>query len=314
MSAAMTLVVLIASRDAIDPATDALRTAAHAALGVDVDVLVHFVQEMPPDDVALETGRALSADAVAEVAWADADHRHAALHVHIQGANRWIDRDIGFDPADADVERGRTLGFAVAAMMPDEMRTRAPAPVEPPAATVSSADEGPARSANPHASHPSRGAIDLLAAGAAGGDATGIGGQLVVRLYLDPHWALVGSAGGRVGQDSGAQATALFLFGGPGLSWRGLPADSRFRVGARLDLLAMRESLSRTGADAQSRWLPGADLMAELSGQVTRGAALMLAAGGEGAFGTTDVFVRGQKVSTIPLLRLVASAGVELVF
>jgi hypothetical protein len=314
MSAALTLVVFIASRDATDPATYALKAAARVALGADVDVLVHLVSELPSDESALETGRTLSADAVAEVTWADAEHRHARLHVHTRAASHWIDRDIGFDPSDADAERGRTIGFSVAAMMPDQVRPSAPirplpvdsADVRPNPSTVHAADAGP---------HRTRGSLDVLLAGAAGGDATGIGGAVGVRYFLDSHLALTGAAGARVGQDSAAQATALILFAGPGLSWRAFPADARFRVGPRLDLFVMRESSSRADSpSAQTRWVAAADLLVEATLRMTPGAALLLGAGGETAFGTTDVFVRGQKVSTFPPLRFIATAGVEASF
>jgi hypothetical protein len=281
---------------------------------------------MPSDDGALEIGRGLSADAVAEVTWADASHRHASLHVHPRPLSRWIDRDIGFDPSDADVERGRTLGFAVAAMLPDRVRPQLPpqppGAVVPPALPPGSEDldiengtgTGRRRGTGTEGGAHAHGAVDVVAAAAAGGDATGIGGGLALRILLDAHFAVIGSGGVRVGSDSSAQATPLILFVGAGLGWRAMGEDARFRFGFRLDGFGMRESLSRTGAGAQARWVPAADLLAEGILRMTQGAGVVLGVGAESAFGTTDVFVRGQKVSTIPPLRFIGVLGIEAAF
>jgi len=302
MSGSLILVVLIVSQDASDPLVLSLGAAARKALGA-TDVVVRAVPQLPSDEEAI--AGAETAEALAEISWADPEHRHATLRVHPRTASRWIDRDIGFDPSDADVERGRTLAFAVAAMLPDR-----PTPEPPPPPPVAKPQEAPPVQGWPR----SRAAVDVLAAAEVGGVATGAGGMLTAKLLLGEHVALLASGGVLAGQDPAASASTLFAEVGGGLGWRALGVDARLRPGARFEVYAMHESLGRSGEADQGRWLPGASLLADAAWRLTPGAAVVLGVGGEAALGTTDVYVRGEKVSTIPALRLLGVAGLEASF
>jgi hypothetical protein len=82
-------------------------------------VELRATRDLPSDGLAIAAEQQAHADAVAEVTWSDGAHRQARLHVHLARTGRWVDRSIGFQPSDADAERGRTIGFAVASMIPE---------------------------------------------------------------------------------------------------------------------------------------------------------------------------------------------------
>ena len=119
MADAATLVVLVAAGAARDPTTVAMTAAARDALG-GAAVEVRETRVLPNDEAALAAEANVHAEAVVEVGWADGRHRQATLRLHIATAGgRWIERVVRFKPSDAYAERGRTLGFAVASMLPE---------------------------------------------------------------------------------------------------------------------------------------------------------------------------------------------------
>jgi len=116
---AVTLIVLVAAGAAGDPTTVAMKGATRDALGGALVEVREARGAAPDDDAALATETSAHADAVVELGWTDPRHRQATLRVHIASAGRWIERVIAFRPSDAPTEKGRTLGFAVASMLPD---------------------------------------------------------------------------------------------------------------------------------------------------------------------------------------------------
>jgi hypothetical protein len=118
MADPVSLIVLVAAGMAGDPTTLAMLRAARDALG-DAPVEVREAHATPSDDDALAVEQQGHADAVVELAWIGAGRQHAKLRLHIARTGRWVERTIGFRPADAPAERGRTLGFAVASILPE---------------------------------------------------------------------------------------------------------------------------------------------------------------------------------------------------
>ena len=323
--------ILVASGSSSEPATKAMVRAVHEAVGRDAEILVHEAAALEPgatrnavDDDAVALGRTLGASAVVELLWKDVEHRRATLHVRIQSSPRWADRDIGFDALDVEAERGRMLGFALASMMPEEIRSPAPPlPVPaPPLPPPPPPEERPV----PPPGEPIRwhGAVDAACNGSLGGDATGLGGSISGSWDFAPTLSLRVGAAARVGQVEAAGATSLIVYGAIGLAWRVVPATTRrsLGVGVRLDLLGIRDEVSRPSTDGgtthSSLLLPGADLALEASWLFARtgksALSIFASAGGEAAFGATPVFVHGERVATIPPARGVGELGARVHF
>ncbi|HXX70243.1 MAG TPA: hypothetical protein VEK07_23895 [Polyangiaceae bacterium] len=119
MADAVTLIVLVAASEASSPTTRAMTHAMHEALGPSAHVIVHETSGDPNDAEALAAERKDGSDAVVELVWADAHHREATLRAHIARSRRWLERSLTFRPSDAEAERGRTLGFTAASVLPE---------------------------------------------------------------------------------------------------------------------------------------------------------------------------------------------------
>jgi hypothetical protein len=114
--------------------------ATQDVLGARAHVAIVEVAGEPTDAAALETETREHANAVVELSWPDARHQRALLKLHLAASGatgRWVERTIGFAPSDVETERGRTLGFAIASILP---------PDEPPPDVGAAA---PASGANP---------------------------------------------------------------------------------------------------------------------------------------------------------------------
>src|SRR5208283_4723946 len=117
MADPVTLFILVAAGERAD-LTRAMVGATHEALGASAVVVVREVSGELSDAEAMATERSERADAVVELSWVDSRHQQAALRMHVAQEERWVERSIGFLRSDADSERGRTLGFAIASVFP----------------------------------------------------------------------------------------------------------------------------------------------------------------------------------------------------
>jgi hypothetical protein len=302
--------------------------AVREALGADAQVIIREAPRVPSDDDAIALARELQASAVIELLWKDPEHRRATLHFHAEpAASRWTDREVGFDATDADAERGRMIGFALASMLPERASAMpAPAPASPPPTTPplpSQRDpderEREARSERPTEppGEPLRwlGAVDLAAVGSLGGDATGLGGALSARWDFAPALSVRLAGGVRAGEVGAADASSTIWSGALGLVWRALPTTTTRSLGLalRADGLALQYRLSRASSHA-TLWLPGADLALEGSWMFARPLALFAAVGGEVAFGAPEVFLFSNQVTTISPVRGLGEAGIRVHF
>lgn len=139
------VIVFVAAGGAADATTRAMERAAQDALGLEAHVDVHETGTVPSDLDVLVSEQKAHAAAVVELTWAE-QGRQARLRVHVARSGRWISRSIGFVPSDADAERGRTIGFAVASMLPgtaEEPTPHAPEP-SPPEASAAAPPPAPA--------------------------------------------------------------------------------------------------------------------------------------------------------------------------
>jgi hypothetical protein len=145
MSGALTLVVFVAGAEPDGDVATSLARAAREALGA--DTRIDLRSGSPTDDEALAEEQRRRATAVVELSFADPKHRAGKLRVHVSQSGRWLERSIGFGTTDAEAERGRTLGFAAASMLPE---AGAATPTESSAPSPSPAPEtsGPPRVAH----------------------------------------------------------------------------------------------------------------------------------------------------------------------
>jgi hypothetical protein len=126
MAAPVTLIVLVAAGQAASPLTIAMAQATHDAFaGAVTDT--RETRAVPTDADALLAEAISHPDAVAQVLW-EPRHRHAKLRMHFARSQRWVERSFDFSPSDPAVERGRTLGFAAAAMLPGAAEEAAVSP------------------------------------------------------------------------------------------------------------------------------------------------------------------------------------------
>ena len=344
---ALTLLVLISSgdggRDASGPVATSMARAVREAVGGDAQVIIRETAKAPSDDDAIALGRELHANAVIELLWKDLEHRRATLHFHAEpGPARWTDREVGFDATDADAERGRMIGFALASMLPERANAApsaapaaaapVPAPTTPatPSAAPASSRRDSEESAGDGERHGARseappespgevlrwvGSVDLAASGSLGGDATGLGAVLAGRWDFAPALSARLAGAVRGGEVGAADASSTIWSGAAGLVWRALPATTTRSLGlaVRADALAIEYRLSRASSHA-TLWLPGADLAVEASWMLARPVALFAAVGAEAAFGATDVFLFSNRVTTIPPVRGLGEAGIRAHF
>ena len=326
----LTVVVLVAQPANGDGRSvdDALRKAARDTLGPNTTVDVRDVAELPDDAAAESLGRDVGAGAVVEIAWRDAAMRSATIRVRV-GTAEWLDREIGFAPSDADNEEGRTLGFAIASMIPEGLaRPASPPPPSslPPIAVGSPIAPGPPVAHErlaPHDPGNYVGALEIngVAAQALGGYGGGAGGAAAVHLYLSPHFAFRAGGGARVGEVGPAQATLRTFVMSTGIAWRSGSATraAPFSIGVRTDFLVAYESVTHLSPDDPQRvregtWVPGADLMLEGSWLFAEGAAGVLSVGGEAFFGSSDIFVHDRLVTSLVPLHLLAEVGLRTRF
>ena len=339
LPAAVSVIVILASGDPGDGSTRAIEQSLHSALGSDAMVTVRTT---PPADVS---DAALSASATSEhatlvgvVSWAERQRR-VTIHFLTPPADRWTDREIRFDAADAPTERGRTVGFALASMVSDEAlgasdRARhdaavpaAPPPAPPaPVATVapSITPGGAARESDGSPPRPraTRLALDASAVGMSGvgGYAGGFGGVLGFRVVLAGPVSMRVGLGARVGEVEPAQATSRVYTGALGLAWQPwLDSDHRWSAGARLDALVLRHELVHFSDDDPqpahlARFMPGADAALEGSYRLADYASLIAAGGAEIAFGETDVYLHGNQVASVAPVRLFVETGLRVTF
>jgi hypothetical protein len=325
--AAVSVLVIIASGDPADGSTQAMEQALRGALGRDVQVAVRSSSDAASDESLVTAANNEHAALLVVVAWSERPRR-ATLRIVKPADGRWTDREIRFDAADVATERGRTVGFALASMMPeDALSTPERAPPPPPAAAAgvappSSAARSPGELAPPYIPAPNPLALEAsaLAVTAPGGYGGGLGGVVAIRLPIGGAFALRGALSVRGGEVAPAQATSRVIVGGAGVAWQPwLDARRRWALGARFDALLVHHDLGHLSQDDPevthlSRFLPGFDVALEAGYRFADRAAFVAAAGAEVALGTTDVVVRDHQVASLTPARVLFELGLRVSF
>lgn len=315
--ASVTVVVILASGDPGDGSTAALNRALRGALGDRAEIVVGASEDRATPSPSTF---------VARVEWLEGEKRAV---VRTSDGTHSAAREIRFDANDAPSERGRTVGFALASMVPDAPPespppAKVPAPVPPPViapspmpAVVPGIREAPPKAVTKKAP---RFSLELLGQGATGirGTAGGLGGAVGGRLVL-PHGFNARLAFGlRLGEVPSAQATSRVLLPSIGAGYL-YPITDALLVGGRVDFLAIYQYVAHFSADdpepdGRGRWMPGVDARLEGAFRVTESTALTLGFGPEVAFGTTRIYVAGQETDPIPPLRFCGEVGITVAF
>lgn len=267
-------------------------------------------------------------DGVVELSFS-AEGQKARLHCYLAHEKLWLDREISFGDSSGGArneisERGRLLGFAVATMYAsdaddatDERRAPSPPAVSSPEVVSKPSEQ---RQTQPQPATPSerraRSVAEFAAVMSTGleGTASGLGASAGFRHALTgPVWARLFIAG-RSGNIPEAQASTRTALMGGGAAFAFLPDSSSFELGTRLDLFASYFDVSHLSEDdiapdSRSRWLAGADLVAEGGFRVTRDAGVFLGAGFEATLGKTEIYTHHQRVAVVPPLRATAELG-----
>jgi hypothetical protein len=348
MADPVTLFILVAAGERPD-LTRAMVGATRDALGANAVVVVREATGEPNDPEALAIERSESADAVAELSWTDARHQQASVKMHTARDQRWVERSIGFLRLDADAERGRTLGFTIASILPQAPPAPSPSPAMPaptgtsgaPSITSPSApspavpiEQSPTSPSEPTATPtppqppaPARRlnlAIDALAIGSvatAGNSNVGTGGGIAIQWFPYRHLSLRVGGGLRAGTIDAAEANTLTTLVSAGAAfhpWR-TSVTHPFGASLRAEFLFLDESVTHFGqspevTEVKYRRFPGLDVAANVSWRFAPDVEIVAGGGIEELFGTAYLDIHGGHVATLTPLAVTAETGLRLDF
>jgi hypothetical protein len=315
------LLLVLAQDPAADSAASAM--AASAADGLDgrVHVELERVTTLPADDEAIHRGAAVKAGAVIEVSWPDADGRRAHLHAHLRPTASWIDRDVTFEPTSSAWERGRAVGLAIAAMVPDEDEPK-PQPEPPPIAVetpplVTTVTPPPVVDRPPVAQPPRASPFQASLAGELGTGVSG-GARAGITWFFAPRVGLHVDVGGRASTVSAVNARVLRFDAGVGAAVRlyGVDGGSSFVVYG--EVRAIRDQVTRGRTDGveerHARFLPALALAGEYALAVSPRWAVTAAFGGDFSLGKTALTVNDTYAASVPRLTAVGAVGLRWTF
>jgi len=311
VSAATSLVVFIAAGHLGDPAMSSLRLAIEQTLGSSSHITIEVTDDLPAQVDAELLSDMLGVTALAEVTWQQPQIDTATVRVFARTRATWVDRKVHFVAADEDAERGRTIGYALSALVP-EPPDPAPAPVvvEPAKPIV---PRHPDVATPPQPALPTRTevAIDGAATITRVSGVDLLGGAIVLRASARGGVGFHTELGARTGylQAADARLTDLRLALGPTRSW----SFDRIITAATLNAVLLRETIS-TGGEQRSRFIPGGSLSLQLAWHAFGPCWLGAALGAEVVIGTTKVTVGEERTMTLSAVRGVAALtfGVRL--
>lgn len=281
---------------------------ASESLGLEVEV----VESVASGD-ALDSAE----DAIRiEVRW-DALQQTAVVDVRAPGMHNA--RSVQFEPEDPAEQRGRTLAFVAASMLPE-------ANVRPQTATAgpTPSPERPSAS-NTQEAPPSTVSVEALGAfgiGVSDDDGhTAFGGEGAFRWHASDRISLRLSASARTGTLAAAKATTSLLGARAGIAYLIISAASspHLALAARADFGVSHLNISHFSADdpeaiAEGTWMAAADALAELAWQPRRNIGLVLALGIEVVSSRTRVFVSESQQAQVGYAHLLATFGVRASF
>jgi hypothetical protein len=338
---ALTLLVLLSPSDELMAAS--IAGAIRATLGAESTLELRVVAAPPDDATSVALARESEAAAVALITWNDVSHRSALLRVYDRKTGHWSARELAFTADDLAEEKGRTIGFNLASMVPeidvaiaknepathatqadrDPPATRSPVQTADvagkPQETVASAQ--PTR--EPSVPPPWTFAGDATAQGvvAISGEGTSAGGALGAQYRLNDHFSLCAGAALRLGHIEALEARMVAIDFGPGLAWRSgdLDPGRRWALQLRLDAFARLESVRRDAersrmAESHGRFVPGIGVGVELTFALSRAVAVLANTSAHAVLGRTDVLLRGSQVAAFAPIELGIALGARTYF
>jgi hypothetical protein len=320
MPSVVTLVIYVSAAVAGDPDSAILQRSAQEILGNQAQVTIRASAAEVPDEALSAQGA--QADAVADVAWLNDEHRRATVRCYVGKLHRIIKREVSFDEDSDPSERERMLGFVVASMLAPEPELVANSPERAPEVSPPTKKRELDAAAEP-AGKPERfvGMVELLGVGATGigGSASGYGGELAARWLFAPPLSLRVAFGLRRGEVPEANANATVELVSLGLGILMPVAGSRFTIGGHAGPLLLRHEVARpatnTGAqEEKSRIIAGAEARLEAGLRFSANGALLAGFGAELGFGRTALLVKGNQVAEIPPLRGLFELGIQAQF
>jgi hypothetical protein len=317
---ALVLLFLVSPGESDAAVTLAMRQAAIQVLGAATAIVIRESPDELSDAAAILQGEALHAVVVVRLNWVSPAHVRARLRVHLDASSGWTNREVGFEVKDAPAERGRALGYSVAAVVaggaaPGSAQNGAPS--SRPAATELRMERTVTPVATGPRTLPER-VLFLDAAGATSSGLGGSGGQARFGWSMTRRLRFMLGGGARVGTVGVAQASSSHIYLTAGTAFD-VVSFWRVAVAARGEALLVRQGLSHFSNDdvtpvKRARWLPGFRPQLELSVWPSQLAAVIASGGWELNAGATDVYVRTVKVAVIPASRLVAELGLRVHF
>jgi len=330
--AAVSVLVVLATGDPGDGSTRAIEQSLRAALAREATVVVRPGDASASDAELAAQGAAGHATLLGVVSWSEKQRRVVIRFVTLPGG-RWTDREVRFDAADVPTERGRTVGFALASMMPEEAFASPAPPPSPPSPPVSPSPSPsptplllsppPAEERPPAAlPRPNPLALDAsgLAVAAPTGYGGGAGGALALRVPIAGALGLRVAASARAESIGPAQASLRVIGGAAGLAWQPwLDPQRRWAMGVRVDALLVHLDVAHLSEDDAaaahlSRFMGGVAAALEGAFRFAEHAAVVGALGTEVVFGRTDIYVHERRVTTLPPLKLMAELGLRVSF
>lgn len=220
-------------------------------------------------------------------------------------------RVFSFSAADSPDERGRTMGFFVAAAL----AAAQPQPVPPPPPVVRVAAPAPAAAA----SAPDWWELEaaVLSALDTGPGNAGWGGRVGLGRHWGPHLVTGAAvrarrASSNAGRDTryGVEARLGWEFLSAGRA-RPARASQRVRLGVSAALSLDRIELRRDegGAQSEGRFLPAGWVRADVGARISGGWSVLFGLAAEVPLGRTEVWVGAQRQGALPNLFAVATAG-----
>ena len=263
--------------------------------------------------------------AVAIVTWNGPARTGAHVEVGLRAGveQRWRARDLVFSAVDPEVERWRTVGFAIATIAGDLVdRERAESRREPtlpaPAAEHASHETPPADDSRD--SSPRSWLDALFSVEAAAGSSPAFGGEMRFARSLSPDSVFVTAGAActvrRLDPDR-LQILRLGASTGIGLVALRLGDRLRFtvRAGAALQLVEVTGTEPVTGASAQvGRWIAGLEEGRDGSWMASPRVGFVAGVQAGEATGAVDIRGKGQLLARLPAVGWVGQGGVRIAF
>jgi len=266
--------------------------------------------------------------AVAILSWKGSDHLEARIEVGLRAGDsvHWQARAVAFSAADLEIERWRTLGFAIATLVkgavdavPDAAAGRpssVPASVStdvvPPAGEMTHAARDPWTGASVTAQFVvESGAPDHVLA---------IGGEIRLEYaFQGERWLFEGVVGCTTQSLDVDHISVLRPSGSVGGGVVLLKLGDRVRVTARLAValelvqVSGQEPVSGV-SDSAGRWVGGLEQGADLRWMWSQNIGAVVGAGVREAAGPTAILAHGAEVARVPALEWAGSVGVRVAF